>query len=198
MSSEPYEYRRKNARDSIAACSGDVRAKIDAAEELILESNKVSREAKEMLKRAEELKQKAKFMWYQGHNEMMEQVGNLPGNEEILFTFAKDMRRGEWGPSNYKKAIEIYTTFIDQKSEKYADDSLFWLAVMYLKGKYDDTQNKEKRFRKERLSDVFTADAYAKKLELSNPSLYKKYLDKKNKYLRGYTYTPSTCELMCL
>ena len=198
MSSEPYEYRRKNARDSIAACSGDVRAKIDAAEELILESNKVSREAKEMLKRAEELKQKAKFMWYQGHNEMMEQVGNLPGNEEILFTFAKDMRRGEWGPSNYKKAIEIYTTFIDQKSEKYADDSLFWLAVMYLKGKYDDTQNKEKRFRKERLSDVFTADAYAKKLELSNPSLYKKYLDKKKKYLRGYTYTPSTCELMCL
>ena len=198
MSSEPYEYRRKNARDSIAACSGDVRAKIDAAEELILESNKVSREAKEMLKRAEELKQKAKFMWYQGHNEMMEQVGNLPGNEEILFTFAKDMRRGEWGPSNYKKAIEIYTTFIDQKSEKYADDSLFWLAVMYLKGKYDDTQNKEKRFRKEHLSDVFTADAYAKKLELSNPSLYKKYLDKKKKYLRGYTYTPSTCELMCL
>lgn len=198
MSSEPYEYRRKNARDSIAACSGDVRAKIDAAEELILESNKVSREAKEMLKRAEELKQKAKSMWYEGHNEMMEQVGNLPGNEEILFTFAKDMRRGEWGPSNYKKAIEIYTTFIDQKSEKYADDSLFWLAVMYLKGKYDDTQNKEKRFRKERLSDVFTADAYAKKLELSNPSLYKKYLDKKKKYLRGYTYTPSTCELMCL
>ena len=197
-SSEPYEYRRKNARDSIAACSGDVRAKIDAAEELILESNKVSREAKEMLKRAEELKQKAKSMWYEGHNEMMEQVGNLPGNEEILFTFAKDMRRGEWGPSNYKKAIEIYTTFIDQKSEKYADDSLFWLAVMYLKGKYDDTQNKEKRFRKERLSDVFTADAYAKKLELSNPSLYKKYLDKKKKYLRGYTYTPSTCELMCL
>ena len=198
MSSEPYEYRRKNARDSIAACSGDVRAKIDAAEELILESNRVSREAKETLKRAEELKQKAKSMWYQGHNEMMEQVGNLPGNEEILFTFAKDMRRGEWGPSNYKKAIEIYTTFIDQKSEKYADDSLFWLAVMYLKGKYDDTQNKEKRFRKERLSDVFTADAYAKKLELSNPSLYKKYLDKKKKYLRGYTYTPSTCELMCL
>lgn len=198
MSSEPYEYRRKKARDSIAACSGDVRAKIDAAEELILESNKVSREAKEMLKRAEELKQKAKSMWYQGHNEMMEQTGNLPGNEEILFTFAKDMRRGEWGPSNYKKAIEIYTTFIDQKSEKYADDSLFWLAVMYLKGKYDDTQNKEKRFRKERLSDVFTADAYAKKFELSNPSLYKKYLDKKKKYLRGYTYTPSTCELMCL
>ena len=198
MSSEPYEYRRKNARDSIAACSGDVRAKIDAAEELILESNKVSREAKEMLKRAEELKQKAKFMWYQGHNEMMEQVGNLPGNEEILFTFAKDMRRGEWGPSNYKKAIEIYTTFIDLKNEKYADDSLFWLASMHLKGKYDDTQNKEKRFRKERLSDVFTADAYAKKLELSNPSLYKKYLDKKKKYLRGYTYTPSTCELMCL
>jgi hypothetical protein len=198
MSSEPYEYRRKKARDSIAACSGDVRAKIDAAEELILESNKVSREAKEMLKRAEELKQKAKSMWYQGHNEMMEQTGNLPGNEEILFIFAKDMRRGEWGPSNYKKAIEIYTTFIDQKSEKYADDSLFWLAVMYLKGKYDDTQNKEKRFRKERLSDVFTADAYAKKFELSNPSLYKKYLDKKKKYLRGYTYTPSTCELMCL
>jgi hypothetical protein len=197
-SSEPYEYRRKNARDSIAACSGDVRAKIDAAEELILESNKVSREAKEMLKRAEELKQKAKSMWYQGHNEMMEQVGNLPGNEGILFTFANDMRRGEWGPSNYKKAIEIYTTFIDQKSEKYADDSLFWLASMHLKGKYDDTQNKEKRFRKEHLSDVFTADAYAKKLELSNPSLYKKYLDKKKKYLRGYTYTPSTCELMCL
>ena len=198
MSSEPYEYRRKNARDSIAACSGDVRAKIDAAEELILESNKVSREAKEMLKRAEELKQKAKSMWYEGHNEMMEQVGNLPGNEEILFTFAKDMRRGEWGPSNYKKAIEIYTTFIDLKNEKYADDSLFWLASMHLKGKYDDTQNKEKRFRKEHLSDVFTADAYAKKLELSNPSLYKKYLDKKKKYLRGYTYTPSTCELMCL
>ena len=197
-SSEPYEYRRKNARDSIAACSGDVRAKIDAAEELILESNKVSREAKEMLKRAEELKQKAKSMWYEGHNEMMEQVGNLPGNEEILFTFAKDMRRGEWGPSNYKKAIEIYTTFIDLKNEKYADDSLFWLASMHLKGKYDDTQNKEKRFRKEHLSDVFTADAYAKKLELSNPSLYKKYLDKKKKYLRGYTYTPSTCELMCL
>jgi len=197
-SSEPYEYRRKNARDSIAACSGDVRAKIDAAEELILESNRVSREAKEMLKRAEELKQKAKSMWYQGHNEMMEQTGNLPGNEGILFTFANDMRRGEWGPSNYKKAIEIYTQFIDQKSEKYADDSLFWLAVMYLKGKYDDTQNKEKRFRKERLSDVFTADAYAKKFELSNPSLYKKYLDKKKKYLRGYTYTPSTCELMCL
>jgi hypothetical protein len=197
-SSEPYEYRRKNARDSIAACSGDVRAKIDAAEELILESNRVSREAKETLKRAEELKQKAKSMWYQGHNEMMEQTGHLPGNEGILFTFANDMRRGEWGPSNYKKAIEIYTTFIDLKNEKYADDSLFWLASMHLKGKYDDTQNKEKRFRKEHLSDVFTADAYAKKLELSNPSLYKKYLDKKKKYLRGYTYTPSTCELMCL
>lgn len=198
MSSEPYEYRRKNARDSIAACSGDVRAKIDAAEELILESNRVSREAKEMLKRAEELKQKAKSMWYQGHNEMMEQTGHLPGNEGILFTFANDMRRGEWGPSNYKKAIEIYTTFIDLKNEKYADLSLFWLASMHLKGKYDDTQNKEKRFRKEHLSDVFTADAYAKKIELSNPSLYKKYLDKKKKYLRGYTYTPSTCELMCL
>jgi hypothetical protein len=198
MSSEPYEYRRKNARDSIAACCGDVRAKIDAAEELILQSNKVSREAKEMLKRAEELKLKAKSMWYQGHNEMMEQTGHLPGNEEILFTFAKDMRRGEWGPSNYKKAIEIYSTFIDQKNEKYADISLFWLASMYLKGKYDDTQNKEKRFRKEHLSDVFTADAYAKKIELSNPLLYKKYLDKKKKYLQIYTYTPSTCELMCL
>ena len=83
MSSEPYEYRRKNARDSIAASNKDVRAKIDSAEELILESNRVSREAKEMFKRAEDLKQKAKSMWYQGHNEMMEQTGNLPGMKEF-------------------------------------------------------------------------------------------------------------------
>jgi len=189
MSSEPYEYRRKNARDSIAASNKDVRAKIDSAEELILESNRVSREAKEMFKRAEDLKQKAKSMWYQGHNEMMEQTGNLPGNEGILFTFANDMRTGEWGPSNYKKAIEIYTNFIDQKSEKYADNSLFWLAAMHLKGKCDDdknAQNKEPMFRKENLSNIAAADACAKKFELSNPSLYKKYLDKKTKYLNVY------------
>jgi hypothetical protein len=190
MSSEPYEYRRKIARDSIAACSGDVRVKIDAAEELILESNKVSREAKEMFKQAEELKQKAKSMWYQGHNEMMEQTGHLPGNEGILFTFAHDMRTGEWGPSNYKKAIEIYTSFIDQKNEKYADDSLFWLATMHLKGKCDDdqnAQNTEPMLRKENLSNIAAADACAKKFELSNPSLYKKYLDKKTKYLNVYS-----------
>lgn len=190
MSSEPYEYRRKIARDSIAACSGDVRAKIDAAEELILESNRVSREAKEMFKRAEELKQKAKSMWYQGHNEMMEQTGHLPGNEGILFTFAHDMRTGEWGPSNYKKAIEIYTSFIYQKNEKYADDSLFWLAAMHLKGKCDDDQNAqniEPMLRKENLSNIAAADACAKKFELSNPSLYKKYLEKKTKYLNVYS-----------
>lgn len=195
-----YEYRMKNVRESIAASSGDVRAKIDAAEEIILESKRVNREAAEMLKRAEELKQKAKSMWYQGHNEMMEQTGDLPGNEHIMYIFANDMRRGEWGPSNYKKAIEVYTRLIDQKSEKYADISLFWLAAMHLKGKCDDTQNKERRFRKEHLSNVAAADACAKKFELTNPSLYKKYLDKKRKYLHvyTYTYTPSTCELMCL
>ena len=61
--SEPYEYRRNNVKQSIAACSGDVRARIDAAEELMSESNRVSREASEMLKRAEELKKKAMTMW---------------------------------------------------------------------------------------------------------------------------------------
>jgi TPR repeat protein len=177
----------KNARESIAACTGDVREKIEAAEEIISESRRVSREAAEMLKQAEELKQKAESMWYQGHNEMMEQTGSLPGCENILFTFANDMRRGEWGPSNYKKAIEIYGRLVEQKSEKYADLSLFWLAAMYLKGKYDDTQNKERKFRKQHLSNVAAADAYAKKIELSNPSLYKKYLDKKKKYLIVYT-----------
>ena len=90
----------------------------------------------------------------------------------------------------------MYTQFVEQNSEKYTDLSLFWLAAMHLKGKYDDTQNKEKIYRKENLSDVFTADAYAKKIELSNPLLYNKYLEKKRKYL--YVYTPSTCELMCL
>ena len=194
----PFEYRRNGAKESSAASSGEVRAKINAAEETISESQRVGREATEMLKRAEELKQKAKTMWYQGHNEMMEQTGSLPGCEDIIFTFANDMRRGKWGPSNYKKAIEIYSRLVEQKSEQYGDLSLFWLAVMYLKGKFDDTQNKEPGFRKERLSDVSTADAYAKKFELSNPSLYKKYLYKKRKYLRGYTYTPSSCEMMCL
>jgi len=191
-----YEYRTKGARESIAASSGVIRSKIDAAEELLSESKRVNREATEMLKQAEALKQKAKSMWYKGHNEMMEQTGSLPGNEDIMFTFANDMRKGKWGPSNYKKAIEVYTQFVEQNSEKYADLSLFWLAAMHLKGKYDDTQNKEKIYRKENLSDVFTADAYAKKIELSNPLLYNKYLEKKRKYL--YVYTPSTCELMCL
>jgi len=193
----PFEYRRNGAKESIAASSGDVRAKINAAEETISESQRVGREATEMLKRAEELKQKAKTMWYQGHNEMMEQTGSLPGCEDIIFTFANDMRRGKWGPSNYKKAIEIYSRLVEQKSEQYGDLSLFWLAAMYLKGKFDDTQNKEPGFRKERLSDVSTSDAYAKKFELSNPSLYKKYLYKKRKYLH-VAYSPSSCEMMCL
>jgi len=185
--SEPYEYRRNNVKQSIAACSGDVRAKIDAAEQLISESNRVSREAKEMMKRAEEMKVKARSMWYQGHNEMMEQAGSLPGHEDLLYTFANDIRRGEWGPSNYKKAIEMYTRLYYEHSEKYADLSNFWLAAMYLKGKYDDTKNKDCVYRKEHLSNVAVADAYAKTFETSNPSLYKKYVDKKRKYLNVYT-----------
>jgi len=182
-----YEYRRKNARDAIAASSGDVRARIDAAEALISEANGVYREAEEMLKRAEEMKKNAKSMWYQGHNEMMEQTAALPGCEDVLYTFANDMRRGEWGPTNYKKAIELYTQFVDKKSEKYTDLSTFWLAAMYLKGKYDDTKNKERRYRKEHLSNVAVADAYAKTFETSNPSLYKSYIDKKRKYFNVYT-----------
>jgi len=185
--SEPYEYRRKNVKQSIAACGEDVRAKIDAAEQLISESNRVSREAKEMMKRAEEMKVMARSMWYQGHNEMMEQAGSLPGHEDILYTFANDMRRGEWGPSNYKKAIEMYIRLSYENSEKYADLSNFWLAAMYLKGKYDDTKNKDRVFRKENLSNVAVADAYAKTFETSNPSLYKKYVDKKRKYLNVYS-----------
>lgn len=177
-----YEYRRKIARDAIAASSGEVREKIDAAEVLLWESHNVYTEAEEMLKRAEELKKKAKSMWYQGHNEMMEQTGSLPGQESVLYVHAHDMRRGEWGQTNYKKAIEIYTNFVDQKSEEYADLSNFWLAAMYLKGKYDDTKNKDRVFRKEKLSNVAVADAYAKTFETSNPSLYKKYIEKKRKY----------------
>jgi len=126
-------------------------------------------------------------MWYQGHNEMMEQAGSLPGHEDILYTFANDMRRGEWGPSNYKKAIEMYIRLSYENSEKYADLSNFWLAAMYLKGKYDDTKNKDRVFRKENLSNVAVADAYAKTFETSNPSLYKKYVDKKRKYLNVYS-----------
>ena len=177
-----YEYRRKIARDAIAASSGEVREKIDAAEVLLWESHNVYIEAEEMLKRAEELKKKAKSVWYQGHNEMMEQTASLPGQELVLYVHAHDMRRGEWGQTNYKKAIEIYTKFVDQKSEEYADLSNFWLAAMYLKGKYDDTRNKDRVFRKEELSNVAVADAYAKTFETSNPSLYKKYIEKKRKY----------------
>jgi len=111
----------------------------------------------------------------------------LPGHEDILYTFANDMRRGEWGPSNYKKAIEMYIRLSYENSEKYADLSNFWLAAMYLKGKYDDTKNKDRVFRKENLSNVAVADAYAKTFETSNPSLYKKYVDKKRKYLNVYS-----------
>lgn len=53
-----YEYRRKIARDAIAASSGEVREKIDAAEVLLWESQNVYIEAEEMLKRAEELKKR--------------------------------------------------------------------------------------------------------------------------------------------
>ena len=180
-----YEYRRKNVNDAIAASTGDVHARIDAAEALMSEANRVDREAEEMLKRAEEMKKKATSMWFQGHNEMMEQSGSLPGCEDVLYTHANDMRKGEWGRSNYKKAIELYTRL--SYTEKYVDLSNFWLAAMYLKGKYDDTRNKDRVFRKEELSNVAVADAYAKTFETSNPSLYKKYVDKKRKYLNIYT-----------
>ena len=182
-----YEYRRKNAKDAIAASSGKVRDNIDAAEALMWEANRVYREADEMLKRAEEMKKNAKSMWYQGHNEMMEQTASLPGCEDVLFTFANDMRRGEWGPSNYKKAIELYTRLYYEHGEKYADLSQYWLAAMYLKGKYDDTKSKDRVFRKEQLSNVAVADAYAKTFETTNPTLYKSYVDKKRKYLNLYT-----------
>ena len=56
-----YEYRRKNAMDAIAASSGEVRAKIDAAEALTSEANRVYREAEEMLKRAEKMKKKCEI-----------------------------------------------------------------------------------------------------------------------------------------
>jgi hypothetical protein len=179
----PYEYRMKSASESIAASSGEVREKIDAAEELLSEADSISREAEELFKRAEELKQKAKSMWYQGHNEMMEQTGSLPGQEWILYLHARDMRSGEWGQTNYAKAIEIYKRFLYQKSEKYTDLSIFWLAAMHLKGKYDDTKNKDRVYRKNYLSNIAVADEYAKTLETTNPSLYKKYIDKKRKYL---------------
>lgn len=180
-----YEYRSKNARDAIAASSGEVRARIDAAEALMSEANRAYREAEEMLKRAEDMKKNAETMWYRGHNEMMEQSGSLPGCEDVLYTHANDMRRGEWGRSNYKKAIEIYIRL--SYTEKYVDLSNFWLAAMYLKGKYDDTKSKDRVFRKEKLSNVAVADDYAKTFETSNPSLYKKYVDKKRKYLNVYT-----------
>jgi len=189
-----YEYRSKNARDAISASSGDVRAKIDAAEAIMSEANRVSREAEEMLKRAEEMKKKAISMWYQGHNEMMEQTASLPGCEDVLLTFANDMRKGEWGPSNYKKAIELYTRL--SYSEKYADLSQYWLAAIYLKGKYDDTKSKDRVFRKEQLSNVAVADEYAKTFETTNPSLYKKYVDKKRKYLNVYTGWWNFCGMM--
>jgi len=184
--SSPYEYRRKGVREAVAAADEAVRANFDAAELLINESNETRRISNEMFKQAEALKEKATTLWREGHNAMMEVCGSLPGNENVLYIHANDLRRGEWGTKNYERSIELYKQLIESGS-KYAEDSTFWLASMYLKGKYNnnhkDNNHKDRNYRKLHLSDVETADAYAKKFESSNPKYYKAYLDKKHHYL---------------
>ena len=156
----------------------------------IVESNLRPDVSKGICLRSAERTRTSGFQWILKWSIFKHSKETICCGNKLLFTFANDMRRGEWGPSNYKKAIEIYTSFIDQKNEKYADDSLFWLAAMHLKGKCDDDQNAqniEPMLRKENLSNIAAADACAKKFELSNPSLYKKYLEKKVKYLNVYS-----------
>jgi len=179
--SSPYEYRRRGVSDAVAAADAGVRANFDAAELLINESNETRRISNEMFKQAEALKEKATALWREGHNAMMEVCGSLPGNENVLYIHANDLRRGEWGTKNYERSIELYKQLIESGS-KYAEDSIFWLAIMYLEGKYNNN-HKDHNYRKLHLSDVETADAYAKKIESSNPQHYKSYLDKKEYYL---------------
>jgi hypothetical protein len=65
----------------------------------------------------------------------------LPGNSKILFNLAVEFLRGEWGPSQYQKNIELFEKLL--LDDEYTERAAFYLDCMYLRGKVDDTRKIE-------------------------------------------------------
>lgn len=104
------------------------------------ESSALIKKADELKIRAEELEEKANYMWAAAYCELGDIEGRQPGNHGRLFNHTIDtyIRGGEYSIKlyNYTKAIENLKFLLETSSRDYA---ALWLAQLYMEGKIDET-----------------------------------------------------------
>ena len=103
------------------------------------ESSALIKKADELKIRAEELEEKANYMWAKAYCELGDLEGRKPGNHGRLFNHTIDtyIRGGEYSIKlhNYTKAIENLKFLLESPSRDYA---ALWLAQLYMEGKIDE------------------------------------------------------------
>jgi len=86
----------------------EINEKIEEAKKMAEQSSQMRKEIRELKAKLEAMEKAEKRLWFDSHNQMAEYNGQLPGNTNYLFKHAVDLSRGEWGPSQYVKSIEIF------------------------------------------------------------------------------------------
>jgi hypothetical protein len=157
---------------------GEINAKMEEAKKMAEQSSQMRKEIIELKAKLEAMQKAEKKLSFDSHNQMSEYKGQLPENTQFLYSHAVDLLKGEWGPSNYTKSIEIFEKLLIDP--EYQECAAFYLAGIYLKGKVDNLR-KDRQDRRYHLSDLKKAELYAK---LIKSSAWKTAWDKKKqKYL---------------
>jgi len=160
---------------------GEINAKMEEAKKMAEQSSNMRKEIIELKAKLEALQKAEKKLSFDSYNQLSEFMGQLPGNKHILYQHAIDLSRGERGPSQYAKSIEIFEKIMIDP--EYQECAAFYLAGMYLKGKVDDLR-KDRQDRRYHLSDIKKAELYA---GLIKSSSWKTAWDKKKqKYFSRY------------
>lgn len=100
-------------------------------------------------------------------------------NREKLSTAVHDVLVGFWDTPDYEQAITLYEQMLIHYPEN-RNQACFYLALIYLKGKIDN-QNREKKHRRQTLSNPQKAEVYAQMIEC--PKLLERFREKSRKYL---------------
>lgn len=151
----------------------DINRKIEEAKKMAEQSSQMRKEIIDLKAKLDEMEKAEKKLWFDSRNQRYEYMGQLPGNTQVLFEHAVDLSRGEWGPSQYEKSIEIFEKLLIVP--QYQECAAFHLAGMYLKGKVNDLR-KDRYDRHHNLSDMKKAELYA---GLLKNSAWKSAWDKK-------------------
>lgn len=155
----------------------EINQKIEEAKKMADESSKMRKEIREQKAKLEAMEKAEKKLWFDSFNQLREYEGQLPGNTLILYRHAVELSRGEHGPSQYAKSIELFEKLLIDP--EYAECAAFYLAGMYLKGKVDDLR-KDRHDRRYHLSDLKKAELYARFIKSS--SWKSAWENKKKKY----------------